>query len=279
MNKITSVDEQGKSKTTGKKNKQITRNGLRKWNIVLAGLHALQGVAVLALARNATLPVNTTFLSIDELASRAVDRPVLAEATRHLFDINLAYLVAAFFFMSAVAHGVVATWYRKGYESGLTHGINKARWIEYAFSASTMIVAIGLLSGVYSITALLMLFGFVAIMNLMGLAMEWRNKDRQDVDWSNFVIGCIAGIIPWVVIGTYLWHANLYGEGNVPAFVYWIYVSIFVFFNLFAINMYLQYKRKGKWADYLYGERAYMILSLVAKSALAWQVFAGALRP
>jgi len=41
----------------------------------------------------------------------------------------------------------------------------------------------------------------------------------------------------------------------------------------------LQYKKVGKWQDYLYGERVYIILSLVAKSLLAWQVFAGTLRP
>jgi hypothetical protein len=61
--------------------------------------------------------------------------------------------------------------------------------------------------------------------------------------------------------------------------VYGIYVSIFVFFNIFALNMALQYRRVGRWRDYLYGERAYMLLSLSAKSALAWQVFAGTLRP
>jgi len=43
--------------------------------------------------------------------------------------------------------------------------------------------------------------------------------------------------------------------------------------------MFLQYKKIGKWKDYLYGEKVYIILSLVAKSALAWQVFAGTLRP
>jgi len=41
--------------------------------------------------------------------------------------------------------------------------------------------------------------------------------------------------------------------------------------------MALQYKKVGPWKDYLYGERMYMILSLVAKSALAWQVFGGVL--
>ena len=77
----------------------------------------------------------------------------------------------------------------------------------------------------------------------------------------------------------YLWGANYYGEGDIPTFVYYIYASIFVFFSSFAVNMWLQYKRKGRWSEYLYGEKAYMILSLVAKSALAWQVFAGTLRP
>jgi hypothetical protein len=43
--------------------------------------------------------------------------------------------------------------------------------------------------------------------------------------------------------------------------------------------MILQYKKVGPWRDYLYGERFYVILSLVAKTALAWQVFAGTLRP
>jgi hypothetical protein len=43
--------------------------------------------------------------------------------------------------------------------------------------------------------------------------------------------------------------------------------------------MVLQYKKVGKWADYLYGERVYIVLSLVAKSALAWQIFGGTLQP
>jgi hypothetical protein len=58
-----------------------------------------------------------------------------------------------------------------------------------------------------------------------------------------------------------------------------IFGSIFVFFNVFAINMILQYKKVGRWRDYLFGERVYIILSLVAKSLLAWQVFFGTLRP
>ncbi|MBI4337448.1 MAG: heliorhodopsin HeR [Chloroflexi bacterium] len=68
-------------------------------------------------------------------------------------------------------------------------------------------------------------------------------------------------------------------EEDLPGSSHGIFASIFVFFNVFAVNMLLRYKRVGPWRDYLYGERAYVLLSLFAKSTLAWQVFAGTLRP
>ncbi len=254
-------------------------SNLRKWNISLAVLHAVQALIIVVIARDVSVPVSTEFLTLNPLATEATGQPVLVQATKSLFEVNLAYLVAVFFVMSAVAHTIMATVYRKSYETNLKLGVNKARWIEYAASASTMIVAIALLSGVYSLSLLITLFGLIAIMNLMGLVMEVHNQTTKTTNWLSYVIGCLAGILPWVVLAIYLWGAGIFGAGQVPTFVYWIYGSLFVFFNLFAINMYLQYKKVGRWADYMYGEKVYMILSLVAKSALAWQVFFGTLRP
>ncbi len=76
-------------------------------------------------------------------------------------------------------------------------------------------------------------------------------------------------------MGVYLWSPT--SAGSPPGFVYAIYVSLFVFFNSFAVNMVLQYRKVGRWADYLFGESVYVLLSLTAKSLLAWQVFAGTL--
>jgi hypothetical protein len=84
-----------------------------------------------------------------------------------------------------------------------------------------------------------------------------------------------VGIAPWLAVGVYLWSPASAAEA--PGFVYAIFVSLFVFFNIFALNMWLQYRRIGRWTSYLFGERTYLLLSLVAKSALAWQVFAGTL--
>ncbi len=259
---------------------KITYKDLRTINLVAASLHAIQAVLVVALsgAANGLFPVTTNYLSLDSIATASSGQPVLSTATHFLFDVKLAYLVAAFFLMSAIAHYLVANEYRKKYEAGLKRGINKFRWIEYAFSASTMMVGIALLSGVSDISSLVMIFAITAIMNLMGLMMEVHNQTTKKTNWLSFNIGVLAEVAAWSIIVIYMLGAIFYGSG-VPTFVYFIYGSIFVFFSCFALNMYLQYKQVGKWKNYLYGERMYIILSLVAKSALAWQIFFGALRP
>ncbi|RTK94429.1 hypothetical protein EKI60_03540 [Candidatus Saccharibacteria bacterium] len=261
------------------KSPTISTSSLNTWNKRLAVLHAVQGILVLILSKGVSWPITTSFLTQDSIASKIAERPVLAPAAQVLFNVNLAHLVATFFFMSAIAHIVVATRGRKTYEADLKKGINKFRWIEYGFSASTMIVAIGVLTGVYDLSSLLMMFVLTLVMNLLGLVMELKNQTNKQVDWLPFWVGTLAGIVPWIVLAIYFIGANVYGSGGIPTFVYFIYGSLFVFFGSFAVNMYLQYKKTGKWSNYLYGERTYMVLSLVAKSALAWQVFAGALRP
>ena len=95
--------------------------------------------------------------------------------------------------------------------------------------------------------------------------------------WLPFVFGCVAGAVPWVAIAVYLLSPGSTSDASAPGFVYAIFVSLFVFFNVFALNQWLQYRAVGRWRDYLFGERVYIVLSLTAKSALAWQVFAGAL--
>lgn len=243
---------------------------IRSFNLFMAFLHCIQGIAMLWVSSNFSLPVNGSFLKFDRLSQKLVPYP------ENLFNLRIGPLVASFLFISALAHLLVSLpkindWYNKN----LVKGINHARWIEYSFSSSLMIVIIAMLVGVYDIASLILIFALNATMILFGWLMELHNQTTENVNWTSYYFGCIAGLITWVVIAIYLFGAH----DKAPNFVYWIYFSIFIFFNSFAINMALQYEKIGKWKDYLYGERAYIILSLVAKSLLAWQVFAGTLRP
>jgi hypothetical protein len=235
-------------------------------------LHFAQGVAMLLLSNGLTLPVTGSFLEFEPGRG-------LASEPRALFDLRIGPLVAAFLLISAAAHLLlVSPGIYRWYARNLQRGINHARWIEYSISSSLMIVVIAMLTGIYDVAALLGLFGVNAAMILFGWMMELHNQTTERTNWISFWFGCLAGAIPWVAIGIYLVGAAT-GPGGPPTFVYWIYGSMFVFFNIFAVNMALQYRGVGRWRDYLYGERAYIVLSLVAKSLLAWQVFAGTLRP
>ena len=252
--------------------KTITTNGLRKFNLIMAGLHAAQGLAIIMLSKGFSLPISGSYLQFNDVTKK------LNPATAQLFSISLPLLIAGFLFISALAHLFIATIYNKTYNNDLNKGINKARWFEYSVSASIMMIAIALLIGMYDLVSLVMVFALIAIMNLLGLVMEVHNQTTKKTNWLSYWIGCLAGIVPWLAVVFYFALSSNKGSGA-PTFVYWIFVSIFVFFNCFAINMVLQYKKIGPWKNYLYGERVYIILSLVAKSLLAWQVFAGTLRP
>ena len=110
-------------------------------------------------------------------------------------------------------------------------------------------------------------------MILFGWLQEAANPPGEPVRTMRpFWFGCVAGAAPWVAIGY-----NLIAATEVPDFVVGIFVSLFIFFNSFALNQWLQYKGVGPWRSYAFGEKAYLVLSLVAKSALAWQIFGGSL--
>jgi hypothetical protein len=248
-----------------------TSSRLRLFNALMALLHTAQGVAILLLSNDATVPIRTSFLRFNEQSQ------ALETSTRDIFDLQLAPLVASFLFISAIAHAFVALPGVNGWYNGnLRRSINYVRWWEYAASASLMIAVIAILTGMYDVGSLVLIFFLNAMMLLFGLLMEVQNRPGARVNWTPFWFGCIAGTVPWAVIALYLWSPGT-GPGNPPGFVYAIFFLLFVWYSLFAVNMWLQYRKVGPWRNYVFGEYGYIVLSLTAKSALAWQVFAGAL--
>ncbi len=261
-----------KSATKAKISEQ-TLGGLRKFNVVMGFLHLFQGIVMIILSNDTTYPIFTNFLTFDRETFSLVPDPRLA------FNLRFGPAVAIFLLISAVAHFYLSTVGYKKYVANLKRGMNPTRFYEYALSSSLMIVLIGMLVGIWDLGSIILMFGINAMMNLFGIMMEYHNQYTQRTDWRAFIYGSIAGIIPWVVIVIYFISAVTSTDATPPTFVYFIVGSIFVFFNAFAVNMILQYKKVGKWKDYLYGERVYIILSLVAKTLLAWQIFAGTLAP
>jgi hypothetical protein len=241
-------------------------NQLRIWNIAVGLILAVQAATIALLTNNFSLPVIGTFIE---------GPPGTKPGVQDLFSIPTGWGVFAFMVISAGALLIIASppvfpWYKRN----LLQNRNYGRWIEYFFSSSIMIVLISQICGISDIAALLTIFGINACMILFGALMEKYEKPGK-ANWLPFWFGCFAGIIPWIAIVVYVWAPGI--AASPPGFVYGIIASLFVFFNCFAVNMVLQYKKVGPWRDYLFGEKVYIILSLTAKALLAWQVFANVL--
>ena len=251
--------------------KTITAQSLRKTNVLAGILHLGQMIAVLALSNDFALPITATYMSGPPGSSFAP--PVV------LFSTPVGLTVAIFLGLSALAHFIVASPQFFGrYSAGIAAQRNYFRWVEYAISSSVMIVLIAQVTGVADISAIISIFGVNASMILFGWLQE-KYENPGSGGWLPFIFGCIAGLVPWLVLLFYVFSIGGVSDTSAPAFVYGIVFTIFVFFNSFALVQWLQYKKVGKWSDYIRGERTYITLSLIAKSALAWQIFANTLIP
>jgi len=248
---------------------QVTEQKLKKlrvWNIVVGLILAIQAAIMGALSNNFSLPVTATFMQ---------GPPGSASSLQNIGSIQTGWGVFAFMVISAGALLLAASpWIFPWYIRNLLQSRNYGRWIEYFFSSSIMIVLISQICGISDIAALLSIFGINACMILFGALQEKYEKPGKP-SWLPYLYGCFAGIIPWIAVFIYVAAPGV--NASPPGFVYGIIVSLFVFFNCFAVNMVLQYKQVGRWRDYLFGEKVYIILSLTAKSLLAWQVFANVL--
>jgi hypothetical protein len=239
---------------------------LRPYNLVAGALHLVQAVAIVALANDFSLAVGANYMA-------GPPGPNVDRQSVTLFNLNYAWAIAAFFGLSALAHLIVAGPRWGSYQREISRGRNPYRWLEYSLSASIMIVLIAMLTGISDVAALTALVGVNA--SMIGFGWMQERYETPGAGLGPFWIGCVAGAIPWIAIAIYLIGPG--ADQHAPGFVYGIFVSLFVLFNCFAVNQWLQYRQLGKWTDYLFGERTYITLSLIAKTLLAWQIFASTL--
>ena len=249
--------------------KEINASSIRRYNLIAGVFHLAQMIVVLLLAKDFSLPIVARYMTGPPGSSFA--EPVT------LLNTPVGLAVAIFLGLSAFFHFlVISPKFFARYSAGLASHRNYFRWVEYSISSSVMIVLIAQICGISDVAAIVSIFGVNASMILFGWLQE-KYEEPGNGGWLPFIFGCIAGIVPWLALVFYVFAIGGPGDTKAPAFVYGIVISLFVLFNTFAVVQYLQYKKVGKWSKYLRGEKTYITLSLVAKSALAWQIFASTL--
>jgi len=259
----------------------ISFSYLKRFNAAAGALHLVQGLAMLILGGllKWDRDIYTFYPKLNIVVGPPFSIEVVPSPEVFATISYLGVIVASFPLISAIAHFSIAFLVNRKYNENLKKGMNPYRWYEYAFSSSIMIVLIALFLFVWDLWSIVMFFVLNAMMIMFGYLMELMNQSTEKTNWSPFILGCVSGGTPWVVLFAYFISAIRSTGLNPPTFVYMILFIYFFMFNVFAINMVLQYRGIRRWRDYLYGERVYIILSFVAKSVLAWLVFIGVFSP
>lgn len=248
---------------------ETASGGLRTFNLVVGLIHLAQAIAMLWLSNDFSLPVTRNYMA---------GPPGTDPTFEPWFSVALGPAVALFLFLAAIDHILMAVpGVNAWYNGMLAREQNLARWMEYSISASLMMVLIAMITGVTDAGALIAIFGVNSAMILFGAVQEMMSRPSEGkVNWWPYIFGCFAGAVPWIIVALQIFTSEQH-NASPPTFVYGIIISLFLLFNTFSINMVLQYKRVGKWKSYVYGEKAFIVLSLIAKTLLAWQVFANVL--
>lgn len=242
---------------------------LQTFNRFAGLLHLAQAFAMyLILNDDVKIPIVTRFFGQTPEGIQPVSET--------LFEFPIALIAPIFLLLSAIAHLFVSSpYYIRRYEQNIANGINPARWWEYSVSSSLMLVVLMTFGGLVEISNVVFIFTLNFIMNLMGLMMEKHNQLTEKTSWFAFNVGVVAGIVPWIMGTIYFVVSTNNIADAIPVYAQLGFLLTFIFFNTFAVNMFLQYKKVGKWKDYVFGEKAYIFLSLTSKSLLGWVIVLG----
>jgi hypothetical protein len=225
-------------------------------HVGLAALHLAQAVLVLIVAGDVVIDIT---------------HQVAGETVEPLVGVSVGVAMAAYFLAAAVHHALSATALKRLYEADLRRGRNRLRWAEFAVSAPILMLLIALYTGVTDVAALVVVGAATIVMVSCGWMQEALNPPtRRATTMVPFWAGVIAGGIPWAIVAR-----QMIGGSETSQFGLSIFLALFILWASFAVNQWLQYHQVGPWADYLHGEQTYLVLSLVAKTALAWQIVAG----
>jgi len=227
----------------------------RSAHVGLAMVHLVQAVLALLVAGDVGIAITR---EVGTAEAPWVEAPV-------------GVLVAVYFLAAALNHGLSATALRDTYAAELAAGRNRIRWAEYAVSAPILMLLVALLTGVREVTAIVVIGAATIVMVVCGWMQEALNPPvRRTTTMVPFWSGVAAAAVPWTIVAVHMLRAP--GEQE---FGLSVFLSLFILWAGFGVNQWLQYRQVGRWSDYLYGEQTYLVLSLVAKSALAWMIVAG----
>jgi hypothetical protein len=240
-------------------------------NLAAAVLHLIGAVFMFVMTdRDAVSPVYI-FYANDHRGNATMYGPT----EKLLSHARVGYLSAVFLLMAFLDHILVAFPLNDMYEAQLEKHVNKIRWIEYAASASVMHIMIAMLSGVMSLELLTAIAALTVCTMMFGYLQETTNSRFHGKPFKKSMLPFFMGCIPHLTLWLFIVVSFAASASKAPLFVKFVIFGLFITDAQFAVNMWLQQQEIRWWSSYVFGEHVFIVLSLVAKTMLAWTNFGG----
>jgi hypothetical protein len=276
-------------------------------NLAAACLHGLNALLMLVFYytheneqgsthQDLCFPINRSYAVWDN----ATDPPRITYATTTLMHLSLHYTIFFFHLLSCLFQVAPVLLCNKRYKEDVKRGTNPWRFVEYSLSASLMLVAIAVISGVTDFNVLLTMSILCAATQFNGLLAEHL-----------FFVSDLARVAKWVHAIGWLTMGGAYGiifhyyflslsmaDNGPPVFVHVVVLLIAALYMSFGLVQVLQIwncRRELRCActqnenartcccfsdnenEKETGELWYVCLSLVAKTILGWMLYANLL--
>jgi len=263
-----------------------SKRKLRIWHYVLGTIHLLAAVLLTLLVAGVSTPVPLDVRK-HELVSDSSHADGYRWATTSIGSLQGSALVAIFFGVTAGAHFFYAT---NALGSGMyerhvfEEQVNPMRWVEYAFSASAMILLIAAISGVKDLDTILLIGLGTAVIMLQGLIVEYQLRQKKSAG-GKVPVTLAATLGGWALL-TLIFVVILTNFGRrlselkalgieLPSWLQYVSIPMVIWFSSFGVVQLVQIFKGGDFVKYEY---AYTLLSAASKLFLGIWVTVGILQ-
>ncbi len=263
-----------KSKKISKHKKQVTSEPkAKRVHLFLAFFYAVQASLLTLFASTRQYSLVTNYLVKDPLISTN-NNTVLVSATKTVVDVSLANVLLAILLFAVFYHLFLATLLKKRSAVQIKAGVNKYHWLDVAISNSLIVFALCLMFGIFDLVAILMLIALSIVFACAGVITEDTKATQKVLNRQAFFLGWGSWLVSWLVFAISIWNSLVIGGSQFSLYTYLSALVVLLSGCILLLGLYYSVVRQGKWANYNFVTKRYLVLSVATKVLLVWLVFA-----
>lgn len=241
----------------------VTLEKLYRFNIFSAVANLGFAVLSVIFLSSASVTLLWAHSTSDNLAST---ENALGPAFNNVFTVEIRYLLAVLFGISAVFSLLLVTRLKSKYEKGVSSKVSAIRWIFLGITSALTLEIVSILGGVTEVATLKLIAGLILVTSLLGWISEVQNKSGAK-NFAPFYLSLFTGALAWVPLVSALVGTALYGLENFQWYVYLLAVVVLSGFISIALNQYRYIKSGANASQYLDVEGKYVSSDFLIKLA------------